>query len=476
MNLKLNVFIAIFLTSLCPALLAGPTIIRDARITDLALTPTLGRGYTIVTNTFQSKCLANIVLTDPSYDFQYKFESLDVTNPTQLAVAANYGLEVSSAAATGAAVAKPAAKPQTSDLQTTRKHHIYVEINMDTYYASIDEAQTNMSSSAEQLLANKDIPGFFSSCGSYYVRSLGRNAKFISIYTYTTKTSTRDVGFESQLKASIMRFGEGGGNTGSSDIAQESGERKLTIISRAYGLGKNEGATLISYDIETFKAAVKDAFISMQNPMTGKVTTMEIVPWVENTDFQNLIQLEQSFPDPRTGQPMLLYKKKQILNQNAEFLAELERTDRSLMNIYYKSKICRQTIQANWMKDNKIHPDFKDEDIANNKFPREKIKLVNLLNNHLTEAIIEGLLDKEDKFMYGSGGANECITKILDSGIFLKSYREIPVCKKLRGQLSTIIGSTIDNYCMPKLVKDFVIEAADQPKPAQARPASEKAQ
>ncbi len=41
---------------------AGPTIIRDNRITDLAATPTLGRGYSIGTNTFQSTCMEEVVL------------------------------------------------------------------------------------------------------------------------------------------------------------------------------------------------------------------------------------------------------------------------------------------------------------------------------------------------------------------------------------------------------------------------------
>ncbi|MBU2510094.1 hypothetical protein KJ966_02110 [bacterium] len=461
MNLRLKVLITIFLVSLCPALVAGPTIIRDERITDLALTPTLGRGYTIVTNTFQSKCLDNIVITDPSFDFQYKFESLDVTKASQLATAAKYGLEVSLQAATGGAA--PPTPETTTNVE--RKHHIYVEINMDTYYASVDEAQTSMSSSAAQLLTNNDIPGFFSSCGSYYVRSLGRNAKFVSIFTYTTKTDARDSAFESDLKSSIMKFGEGGGEDsgGSSNLLSLSGEYKLTIVSRAYGLGIRENAELISSDIDSFKAAIKEAFQSMQNPMTGKVTTMEIVPWVENTDFQNLIQLEEAVIDPVTQRTMLLYKKKQVLNENAEYLAEIERADRNMMNIYYKSMICKQTVQANWMKEGKVHPDFKDAEIANNKFPRDKIKLETLVTEHLSDAKVAALLDAEEKFMYGSGGGNECINEMLKSGMFIKSYRDIDVCKNLRGKLSAVGNNVIDNYCMPKLVTEFVIEAADQP-------------
>ncbi len=524
MNSRFCVLIAILLTAFCPSLIAGPTIIRDARITDIALTPTLGRGYTIVTNTFQSKCLDNVVYTDPSYDFQYKFESLDVSKAQQLSVAASFGLAVPLKAVTLGG----GASMQTSTTSSVRKHHIFVEINMDTYYASVDEAQTRMGSTAGQLLTNNDIPGFFSSCGSYYVRSLGRNAKFISIFSYETRTETRDVKFEASLKAEIMKFGGGcstedvcgalgggdpfggdeggeagqggdggdtGGNSGgtagaagaggggggevsgsvSMSLAQQSDSKKLSIISRAYGLGKNEGATLISYDIETFKAAIKDAFISMQNPMTGKVTTMEIVPWVENTDFQNLIQLEKDVPDPQTGKTMLLYKKKQVLNENAEFLAEIERADRNMMNIYYKSKICKQLIEANWMKDkNNIHPDYQNAKLKNNKFPRENMELSKLITDHLNDKKIDDLLKAQETFMYGSGGANVCINKMLESGMFTISYRNIPECQQLKPKLSAVISTTVDNYCMPELVKEFNIQAADQPQPgAGAKPAGQ---
>ena len=45
--------------------------------------------------------------------------------------------------------------------KTEHSHHIFVEINMDTYYASVDEARTRMGASAASLLRKNDIPGFF---------------------------------------------------------------------------------------------------------------------------------------------------------------------------------------------------------------------------------------------------------------------------------------------------------------------------
>jgi len=428
-------------------LFAGPTIIRDKRIQDLALTPTLGRGYTIVTNTFQSKCMDNVVVTDPTYDFQYKFESIESSKSIQAGASATAG----AAGSIKGVDINASSKFTYASGKKEFYHHIYVEINMDTYYASVDEARTRLSSSAAQLLSNNDIPGFFSSCGSYYVRSLGRNAKFVSVFTYTDVSETRDAAFEASLEIGIKSFGSVTAGT-SSSLNQQAGEKKLTITAQAWGLGKNEGATLISYDLETFRAAIKDAFISMQNPMTGKVTTMEIVPWVENTEFQNLIKLEKEVVDPKTGKTMLLYKKKQVLNENAEYLAEIERADRNMMNIYYKGKICRQTIDANWVKDGKLHPEFENARVVNNKFPSETMTLKQL-NDLVSNASIEKIIQEEEKFMYASGGANECLNALLDSGMYVKSYRDIDVCKKLRTKLSMVINENVDNYCMPQLAK-----------------------
>ena len=56
---------------------AGPTLIKDSRVRDLTATPVLGRGYSISTNTFQSTCLKDVVITEPSYDFQYTFREYD---------------------------------------------------------------------------------------------------------------------------------------------------------------------------------------------------------------------------------------------------------------------------------------------------------------------------------------------------------------------------------------------------------------
>ena len=51
---------------------ASPYIISDDRVRSLDISPTLGRGYSIMTNTFQSTCLSVEATTVPTYNYDCK--------------------------------------------------------------------------------------------------------------------------------------------------------------------------------------------------------------------------------------------------------------------------------------------------------------------------------------------------------------------------------------------------------------------
>lgn len=441
----------------CSILMAGPTIIRDNRIFDLATTPVLGRGYSLSTNTFQSTCMKDIKITRPSYDFNYSFESMEREKQEKKRSTVGGKIDVSYLAF------DMKADGSSTNIEGIKLyyHNVRVEINVDTYYASVDESATRLSDSAKTLLLNNDIPGFFHSCGSYYIRSIGRNAKFVSMFTYLDESSMRNKEFELKLELAVKGFGGRlmkylGGASGSVSLNVKSSfesmarKKRLTITTKAWGLGKNENATLIAYDLKTYKAAIKDAFMSMQDPMTGRVTTMEIIPWVENADFQNFIKLEEDTED-KTGKKMLLYEKKHILNMNAEFLARIDRTARNLMDAYYKALICKQILESNWKRDGKFLPGLDNAYIQNNRNPR-KIR-IRRLDAELSQQTIESLYKNENDFMYGVDGATKCIQQIMNKGIYIKRWRDIEECKKIRSKFSIPRNAILEDYCMPSLAK-----------------------
>ena len=61
--------IALFLQTINEA---ASFIINDDRVRSLDISPTLGRGYSVMTNTFQSTCMEVFETTVPSYNYDCK--------------------------------------------------------------------------------------------------------------------------------------------------------------------------------------------------------------------------------------------------------------------------------------------------------------------------------------------------------------------------------------------------------------------
>jgi hypothetical protein len=207
----------------------------------------------------------------------------------------------------------------------------------------------------------------------------------------------------------------------------------------------------------------------MQNPKTGKVTSIEVVPWVENTEFQSLILLKKkTLGDepkpgsaknrPEAGRMLLNYEKKYILNLNAEFLAEIERADRAMMNTYYKAKMCKKHIETNWkhLRGGKrvFKPAYRNRYVMNNQFSNAGVKLT-FLDSVLTDDRIDALLRHHRQFMYGGGiwakGATSCVNQLTRYGLFKMNYREIDDCAALERNLSQVEDEIVENHCMPVL-------------------------
>ena len=525
--------LAVILLFTCQ-LFAGPTIIRDNRVTDLSTTPVLGRGYSIGTNTFQSTCMQNVIITEPSYDMKYSFTQIEDKGTERKSKETEDTKETSSSKRKSASISttsggiaflpfiagggggstynstrsgvdqslRSLSKKTVIEGKTWYSHSMLVTINLMSYYASVDESRSKLSKSAVTLLTNNDLPGFFSSCGPYYVRSIGRHATFISIFSYQSESTTRDENFEDNLRTEISRFStssqkkSGAGavigpglsvgwsaaksSKSASDKSREVEDQqrresfnsnaesyRLTINTSAYGLGKDKKATLISFDMDSFKSAVKDAFMSMQNPRTGKVGSIEVVPWVENTEFQALVNLEQE-EIPQEGalkdatgdtakkpEVKLLYEKKLILNSNAEFFMEIERTDRNKLNMYYKAKLCKKNIDVNFKVDGSLKPEYGNALLVNHR-GGDLIQLT-LLDEKLTEEFVEEYYRKEQKFMFGvkrnkdKPGAAECIRQIMLNGIYQKSHREIKACQTVSKELGDVMSDLLENFCMPEI-------------------------
>jgi hypothetical protein len=318
---------------------AGPSVVRDETLTDVGTTPVLGRGYSLATNTLQSICLKEIVKTKPSYDFKYKFEQIDESVAEEL----KRGGSVSAAFQGGgfgvSVGAKLSAKFAEAKTSTSSTINILVSIDIDTYYASVDETKSELADTAVQL-AQKDLPAFFDACGMYYVRSINRNSKVVAIFSFEEKSSSEAKSFAAELEATVSGWGQSGSVSASinQDTARKAASKKLKITTNAFGLGKMEGTTLLAYDLETFRTAVLSAFRATQNEDVGRVTSIEIVPWVEHLQFQSILLGNAAYASDR----------KRFMVVNSEFLAEVDRAARAKLNTFYKAKQCRGAIQSDY--------------------------------------------------------------------------------------------------------------------------------
>lgn len=463
---------------LCSApALAAPIVIRDTRVTDLGTTPVLGRGYSLSTNTFQSACLHDVVVTDPTYDFQYVFKELD----TERSSSSQTSISAEGSYSSWWISAHVQASRQAATARKVNLQHVLVTLSADTYYASVNEAGTPLGDTAAALLQRGDVPGFFAACGPYYVRGITRNAQFVSVFTYESKTTQRDTAFEAELKAHLHGFmsRKEGSVSASGAFSKRASEANLTITTRGWGLGKNKNASLISYDLDSFKAAVKDAFISMQNPLTGRITSMEVIPWVENTDFQERLDLNSR--DVVSGRVVPLYEKKDILSMNGEFLTEMERSSRMRLASYYQAKTCNTTLAARFTSDGKtLLPSYKDAKLKNHRIGPDDKAPITLAS--LQKAVDDGaqtaLWNEYKGFSYSnSPSMAKCIDKLfadpnvavtqaaaaaagaapgpdqgIGRGIFLRRYLDVPECTALQAQFVPA-RQQFEDYCMPEPIE-----------------------
>jgi hypothetical protein len=489
-----------------PRAQAGPTVIRSEMLQDTAVTPVLGRGYSLATNTFQSICLVDVPKTKPSYDFHYNFEDIDNTGMTKRDVTAKVkGSFVKYDGGFFDVDVSGDLKYVDNEKRTWFKHHIVVSIDIAAYYASVDEGKARMADAPSELLKNNDVPGFFDGCGLYYTRSISRKSSFDSIFTYESLDAERDQQFEMHLKSVIKAFGQEVSNLQTdvdTKFRNEIKEKRTTIVSHGFGLAKDDKADLISYNLETFRAAIKSAFVSMQNDDVGMVTAIEVVPWVENPQFQALLKLPPREIDKPGGQPgekitVSPYAQKRILSQNAEFMSELDRAARAKLNVFYKAKQCRAQTNFDFMEPddqgtwkfgpvNPLKPedgDWSTRQIINNRTQADPISLAQLYAT-MTDDKLALIFAEYESFLYGGAdpavgvddparrkeaaraaftsgkypvdlfpGVVTCVSDLLSDGFTTRSYRKIPSCERVEETFAVISGQAIDDYCMPTLVK-----------------------
>jgi hypothetical protein len=462
-QLAVAVAVAVGLALAPTSSVAGPSVIRDERLADLAVTPALGRGYAPATNEMYSVCFEQVVTTKASFDFDYSLEELESEDST------TYTRRTSFRATEVAEFLRANTRQRTLGSGESRRyvHYLLATLTVDSYYSSVDEGKAKLADSALALLRAGDALGFFAACGTHYVRSISRRSYFLTLFSYTTASRKRDAQFEGQLDRAIHSIDFRGGSaradqTEAARLDRGSRERDLKIVSRSIGLEAQKSVDLIPTDLSSYKESVRQAFKASQDEHAGRITSIELSSWLANPTVVDALQLSPAVGDQA---PHGRFASVQMIGHNAEFYTQLSSRVRAFENLVDKAEECRTRLDSQFLDGGAIPARLGNPVVLDHR-TGEQMPLQALVDG-LSDANLAALRDAEQAFAVGSNGAPgaaQCIQELERGGLSEKLHTEIPACSVAVPRLP--ITRLVDDYCMPELAPvEIEIEIADELEP-----------
>ncbi len=499
MNLKYCVLLIILLIS--PGLTASPRIISDNRIEDLNGFPTLGRGYSMNSNTLQSMCFKSVQKSKPTFDLNYDIEEITDEYLKKLLISDKNRIQNTRL---NVFINK---YYQTGEVSENKKYtlkNLIVKVEVNQYYYSMDETHSNLSESVKELLKKKQYVTFFNSCGHFYIRSVGTFSTYYALLQYRLTGEGYDE-FRGNLEKGLFNFYEenGGtpavlkpdpskkgkknsiGNPDSSKLRDDSKFRGLKVYVQGIGLSTGNPVNLIPVNISQFRKTVQEAVKLMQAPDAGLVSSIEVVPWMENPEFGNILLNAEN----QGGRQFI---KQQRIEENTGVITEIYRKSKQQLELYNISSMCRRVIVDHYadksegslyrslfgqgiiIKEKKKEFTLMDPMIIRQlidkkirKYDGNRTVFFNLSNENDSNGYItlndyikyfhgnppERFLEINRNYLNGENddGALDCINKLYDK-IDEISYRNVPSC--VRALRNVELSSTfVNQYCLPKPVK-----------------------
>jgi hypothetical protein len=432
-------FVLLLGLAAAPAAIAEPTVIRDNRLADLAITPTLGRGHSPGANSLHGVCFDTMPTTAASFDFDYAFAQLDADS-------AFSDREISE-------FVRSYGRDRIADKSGGKVHvqYLLATLTVDSYYASIDESRARLSESAQTLLRNGDLLGFFAGCGTHYVRSLSRRSYFLTMFSYTAKD--HDAVFERSLEQHVRRLELAGPRSAEEVSAEEAfatqaRSRDLKIVCKAIGLRAQKSAVLVPVDLASYKESLKQAFEASQDELTGRITAGEVTPWLATPIVLAAIDLDGG----EAVEVGRRFRRKQLLADNAEFYVAMVEQDRAVEALVHKAFLCRAALESQVLDGGTLPEQHARAALVSHRdgHQLEVAKMLEVLSDRNLAALQEA----ERAFELGgdSGGAASCVEE-LGHGLLDRSHVDIPACARLHTP-SLPGAALIDEYCMPQLVEE----------------------
>lgn len=299
---SIQVAVAICIAALqLPTSSANPFFVNDDRVRDLGVTPVLGRGFSLMTNTFLATCMESTETTTPSYNYDLShFDFTRTTNWDQLLSG-----ELSQM------FAYPFIKNLINDLNQIpakdkankpRTYFFITSMRVERFYSSVSEDSSKLTEDALTLLTKQDYVGFFQSCGPNYVRSIRRAQEVTAVFKFDS--------FRQGLAQTFAQLLRTSGN-GSKNISKKLSKSmfnpildSLEMTIKGYGLSLNQSGagSLVPTSIDDYYEIMKFAYNVMTQSTdtrtdSGMVYALEAVPWVDNVAFQVASKIQEEDVD-----------------------------------------------------------------------------------------------------------------------------------------------------------------------------------
>ena len=180
---------------------------------------------------------------------------------------------------------------ESSTVSTSQKHYVMSTMAIERFYASIKEEVSPISPPAVSLLDRQDYIGFFMACGSNYIRSIRRKQEVTAVFMFESTSVELAKSFATQLRTSGQGTQESQQPTSTSKYDSVTNSLEIKILGFGLGLNQEGSGTLVANSLEEYNRVMKFAFRAMTQSgggasEIGMVFGVEVVPWVDNVNFQ----------------------------------------------------------------------------------------------------------------------------------------------------------------------------------------------
>lgn len=403
---------------------ADSLVVRDTRLTTSGGTPALGRGYTPAISSLHGVCFDRMPTTTASYDLDYTFEELEVTARGPAAVKR---AELKTYEIDEFLRGNMRARTYAQGAATRHIHYLLATLIVDSYYASIDESLAELSRDGLKLLGAGDVHGFFTGCGTHYIRSLSRRSYFLTLFSYTASSSQRDRAFELRLEHQVRRFHAAPSPSeqhAEQAFADQARSQDLRVVTRSIGLPSRKDANLLPLDLASYKQSVREAFKASQEPGAGRITAMEVVAWLSNPRVLVALDLGAAGADPSTW-----IERKRILADNAEFYIELVGALQQMNTQVHRAEACRRELDQTVMRGGTIAPRYAGARAISHRTGarRPLAELVDALSDASIDRMrAMGLAWRDGPD--GKSGAQACMKELERTALSGRYHNSIPSC------------------------------------------------